>query len=304
MLYTSIMDMVINIRHLTKHFGSFKALDDLNLTVNKGEVLGFLGPNGAGKSTAIRVMLGLLRVDRGTVSLLGGDPWKESAQLHKRLAYVPGDVSLWPDLSGGEAIDLLGRLHGGLDEARRTELLEKFELDPKKKGRTYSKGNRQKVALIAALCSDVELLILDEPTSGLDPLMEAVFQAEILKEKEKGKSILLSSHIMSEVEALADRISIIRDGTVLQTGTLEEMRRRTRTNIKATLVRLPETILTQEGVHDATLKENRLICSVDTDKLNQFMSVLAGFGIEALVSEPPSLEELFLSHYSSTATEA
>ena len=293
------MDMVIDIQHLTKHFGSFKALDDLTLTVNKGEVLGFLGPNGAGKSTAIRVMLGLLRIDHGTVSLLGGDPWKESAKLHKRLAYVPGDVSLWPDLSGGEAIDLLGRLHGGLDESRRKELLEKFELDPTKKGRTYSKGNRQKVALIAALCSDVELLILDEPTSGLDPLMEAVFQAEILKEKEKGKSILLSSHIMSEVEALADRISIIRDGKILQTGTLEEMRRRTRTNIKATLAQPQKEILELDGVHDATLHDNRLVCSVDTDKLRQFMSILAGYGIEALVSEPPSLEELFLSHYAS-----
>ena len=294
------MDMVIDIRDLTKHFGSFKALNTLNLTVTRGEVLGFLGPNGAGKSTAIRVILGLLRADHGTVALLGGDPWKDSARLHKRLAYVPGDVSLWPDLSGGEAIDLLGKLHGGLDETRRKELLEKFELDPKKKGRTYSKGNRQKVAIIAALCSDVELLILDEPTSGLDPLMEAVFQSEILKEKAKGRSILLSSHIMSEVEALADRISIIRDGTVLQTGTLEEMRRRTRTTIKATLKSPKKDILSLRGVHDASLKDNRLICSVDTSELNGFMTHLASYGIEALVSEPPSLEELFLSHYTSS----
>jgi len=294
------MDMVIDIRDLTKHFGSFKALNTLNLTVTRGEVLGFLGPNGAGKSTAIRVILGLLRADHGTVALLGGDPWKDSARLHKRLAYVPGDVSLWPDLSGGEAIDLLGKLHGGLDETRRKELLEKFELDPKKKGRTYSKGNRQKVAIIAALCSDVELLILDEPTSGLDPLMEAVFQSEILKEKAKGRSILLSSHIMSEVEALADRISIIREGTVLQTGTLEEMRQRTRTTIKATLKSPKKDILSLRGVHDASLKDNRLICSVDTSELNGFMTHLASYGIEALVSEPPSLEELFLSHYTSS----
>jgi ABC-2 type transport system ATP-binding protein len=297
------MDMVIDVRHLTKHFGSFKALSDLNLSVKQGEVLGFLGPNGAGKSTTIRVLLGLLRADQGDVTLLGGDPWKDVSALHKRLAYVPGDVSLWPSLSGGEAIDLLGSLHGGLDEVRRKELIRRFELDPTKKSRTYSKGNRQKVAVIAALCSDVELFILDEPTSGLDPLMEAVFQEEILKEKEKGRSILLSSHIMSEVEALADRISIIRDGHILQTGTLEEMRRQTRTNIKATLHRTPENIDKQPGVHYVKLKGSHLVCSVETDKLGHFMSVLSGYGIEALVSEPPSLEELFLSHYANSKSE-
>jgi len=291
------MDMVIDVRHLTKSFGDSKALDGLTLSVRKGEVLGFLGPNGAGKSTTIRVLLGLLRADGGSVKLFGEDPWKHVTSLHKRLAYVPGDVSLWPSLSGGEAIDLLGALHGGLDEERRKELLQKFELDPTKKSRTYSKGNRQKVAVIAALCSNSELLILDEPTSGLDPLMEAIFQEEILKEKKRGRTILLSSHIMSEVEALADRISIIRSGRIVQTGTLEEMRSQTRINVKAALQRTPKGIASQPGVHGVKLEGKRLVCRVDADALQRFMSTLAGYGIESLVCEPPSLEELFLSHY-------
>ena len=192
-------DAVIDIAGLVKRFGSFRALDGLDLTVAKGEVHGFLGPNGAGKSTTIRVLLGLLRSDGGEARLLGGDPWREAAELHRRLAYVPGDVNLWPNLTGGEVIDLLGRLRGSIDQARRAELIEAFELDPTKKGRAYSKGNRQKVALVAALSSDVELLILDEPTSGLDPLMEAVFQRYVEDFRGRGHSVLLSSHILAEV---------------------------------------------------------------------------------------------------------
>lgn len=296
-LMTTIMSTVIDIQGLTKRFGAVTALNDLSLHVKKGETLGFLGPNGAGKSTTIRVLLGLLRADHGTIKLLGGDPWRDVASLHKRLAYVPGDVSLWPNLSGGEAIDLLGDLRGGLNEAYRKELLEKFQLDPTKKGRTYSKGNRQKVAIIAALCSDVELFILDEPTSGLDPLMEAVFQAEILKLKAKGRTILLSSHIMSEVEALADRVSIIRDGQILQTATLTELRQQTRTNIRAVVSHIPTQLRDQPGVHNLEVKGQQITCSVDTERLGAVMNVFAAGNIVTLVSEPPSLEELFLSHY-------
>ncbi|WP_081438969.1 ABC transporter ATP-binding protein [Pseudofrankia asymbiotica] len=230
----------IRIEGLVKRFGSFTALDGLDLTVARGEVHGFLGPNGAGKSTTIRVLLGLLRANAGTVQLLGGDPWRDVVPLHRRLAYVPGDVVLWPALTGGEAIDLLGNLRGGLDETRRARLIERFELDPTKRGRQYSKGNRQKVAIVAALASDVELLILDEPTSGLDPLMEAVFQEEIAKEKEAGRTVLLSSHILSEVEALADRVSIVRQGRIVRTGTLRDLRGQTRVKITVTLARPPE----------------------------------------------------------------
>ena len=189
-----------------------RALDGLDLTVRPGEVHGFLGPNGAGKSTTIRVLLGLLRKDAGEVRLFGGDPWRDAAALHRRLAYVPGDVNLWPNLTGGEVIDLLGRLRGGLDEARVAELVERFELDPTKKGRSYSKGNRQKVALVAALAADVELLVLDEPTSGLDPIMESVFQTYVDEFRDRGHTVLLSSHILAEVERLCDRVSIIRAG--------------------------------------------------------------------------------------------
>src|SRR5947207_13274691 len=218
------MTHAIAVAGLVKTFGSTRALDGLDLTVRTGEVHGFLGPNGAGKTTTIRVLLGLVRADAGTAGLLGGDPWRDTAALHRRLAYVPGDVTLWPNLSGGEVIDLLGRLRGGLDRKRRADLLERFELDPTKKGRTYSKGNRQKVALVAALASDVELLLLDEPTSGLDPLMEAAFRACIDEERERGRTVLLSSHILAEVEALCDRVSIIRLARTVETGTLSELR--------------------------------------------------------------------------------
>jgi len=244
------MDNAISVAGLHKSFGHVKALDGLSLTVQSGEVLGFLGPNGSGKSTTIRVLLGLLHADAGEVRLLGGDPWRDIAELHRRLAYVPGDVNLWPNLSGGEVIDLLGRLRGGLDERRRAELLDRFDLDPTKKGRQYSKGNRQKVAIVAALASDVDLLILDEPTSGLDPLMEATFQTAIREERDRGRTVLLSSHILAEVEALCDRVCIIRDGRDVETGTLGDLRHLTRTSILAELAEPPTGFADSATIHD------------------------------------------------------
>ena len=240
-------DLVIRIEHLVKTFGATRALDDLDLDVAAGEVHGFLGPNGAGKSTTIRVLLGMLRKDSGDVRLFGGDPWRDAADLHRRLAYVPGDVVLWPQLSGGEVIDLLGRLRGGIDRTRRDELVERFELDPTKRGRSYSKGNRQKVALVAALASDVELLVLDEPTSGLDPLMEAVFQEQVEAFRQRGRTVLLSSHVLAEVERLCDRVSIIRAGRRVETGTLAELRHLTRTSISAELAREPDGLQRRSG---------------------------------------------------------
>src|SRR5919206_885896 len=249
----------ISISGLVKTFGPTRALDGLDLSVRTGEVHGFLGPNGAGKSTTIRILLGLLRADSGTAELLGGDPWRDAVTLHRRLAYVPGDVTLWPNLSGGEVIDLLGRLRGGLNKARRADLLERFDLDPKKKGRAYSKGNRQKVGLVAALASDVELLILDEPTSGLDPLMEEVFRDVVEEDaKQQGRTVLLSSHILSEVEALCDRVSIIRQGRTVETGTLEELRHLTRTSISAELASSPDGLAALPGVHHVQVDGTRV----------------------------------------------
>ncbi len=291
------MTSAISVSGLVKTFGPTRALDDLNLDVQTGEVHGFLGPNGAGKSTTIRILLGLLRADSGTARLLGGDPWKDTAALHRRLAYVPGDVNLWPNLTGGEVIDLLGRLRGGLNKARRAELLERFELDPRKKGRTYSKGNRQKVALVAALSSDVELLILDEPTSGLDPLMEAVFQDCINDERERGRTVLLSSHILAEVEALCDRVSIIRNGHIVETGTLADLRHLTRTSISAELAGPPNGLTSMAGVHDLVAEGNRVKFEVDSDKLDPVLKQLVASGVRTLTSQPPTLEELFLRHY-------
>jgi ABC-2 type transport system ATP-binding protein len=291
------MTSAISVSGLVKTFGPTRALDDLNLDVQTGEVHGFLGPNGAGKSTAIRILLGLLRADSGTARLLGGDPWKDTAALHRRLAYVPGDVNLWPNLTGGEVIDLLGRLRGGLNKTRRAELLERFELDPRKKGRTYSKGNRQKVALVAALSSDVELLILDEPTSGLDPLMEAVFQDCINDERARGRTVLLSSHILAEVEALCDRVSIIRNGHIVETGTLADLRHLTRTSISAELAAPPNGLASMAGVHDLVADGNRVRFEVDSDQLDPVLKQLVSTGVRALTSQPPTLEELFLRHY-------
>jgi ABC-2 type transport system ATP-binding protein len=292
------MTDAIDAEGLIKRFGPTVALDGLDLRVRTGEVHGFLGPNGAGKTTAIRILLGLMRPDGGTATLLGGDPWRDATALHRRLAYVPGDVTLWPALSGGEVIDLLGRLRGGLDRKRRDDLLERFQLDPRKKGRTYSKGNRQKVALVAALASDVELLILDEPTSGLDPLMEEQFREVIRDEKRRGdRTVLLSSHILAEVEALCDRITIIREGRAVETGTLADMRHLTRTNIQAELLGPPDGLATLAGVHDLRTEGDKVVFDVDTDALDRALRTLVQVGVRTLVSQPPTLEELFLRQY-------
>ena len=301
------MSDAITISGLVKIFGHTRALDGLDLTVATGEVHGFLGPNGAGKSTTLRILLGLLRSNGGSVQLLGGDPRRDATALHRRLAYVPGDVTLWPNLSGGEVIDLLGRLRGGLDERRRADLIERFELDPTKKGRTYSKGNRQKVALIAALASDVELLLLDEPTSGLDPLMESTFRDCIQSERKNGRTVLLSSHILDEVEQLCDRVSIIRAGRTVDTGTLTDLRHLTRTTIDAELTRAPEGLDGLAGVHGLTVEGTgpfRVHLELDPPALDQVLQHLSGSGVRALTSRPPTLEELFLRHYQPDAAQS
>jgi ABC-2 type transport system ATP-binding protein len=291
------MSPAISVSGLTKTFGHVRALDELELEVATGEVHGFLGPNGAGKSTTIRVLLGLLRADSGEATLLGGDPWRDAVPLHRRLAYVPGDVNLWPNLSGGEVIDLLGRLRGGLDRARRDLLLQRFELDPTKKGRTYSKGNRQKVALVAALASDAELLILDEPTSGLDPLMEAIFQDTIREITDGGRTVLLSSHVLAQVEALCDRVTIIRAGHTVERGTLAELRHLTRTAISVETERPVTGLEDLPGVHNVVVDGVRGKFDVDTAQLDGALKHLSEFGIRTLTSQPPTLEELFLRHY-------
>ncbi len=288
---------VISVSALVKTFGSTRALDGLDLTVERGEVYGFLGPNGAGKTTTIRVLLGLLQADGGEVVLLGGDPWRDAVSLHRRLAYVPGEVSLWPNLTGGEIIDLFGRLRGDLDRRRRDELLHRFELDPTKRARTYSKGNRQKVALVAALASRAELLLLDEPTSGLDPLMEAVFQECVREVKAEGRTVLLSSHILAEVEALCDRLSIIRRGRAAESGTLEDLRHLTRTSITAETSRPPDGLGDIPGVHGLQVDGTRVRFEVERDHLDAAVRRLADLGVLSLVSHQPTLEELFLRHY-------
>ncbi len=287
----------MEIRALVKTFGTTRALDGLDLSVAPGEIHGYLGPNGAGKSTTIRVLLGLLRADSGEVRLLGGDPWREAAELHRRLAYVPGEVNLWPNLTGGEVIDLLARLRGGLDRRRRDELIERFELDPTKKGRTYSKGNRQKVALVAALAADVDLLLLDEPTSGLDPIMEAVFSEYVDGFRDGGGSVLLSSHILAEVEKLCDRVTIIRAGRVVESGTLAELRHLTRTSVTAELSAPAPELAGLAGVHDLEEQGSRVAFDVDTAQLDAALRVLTAVGVRTLTSQPPTLEEMFLRHY-------
>jgi ABC-2 type transport system ATP-binding protein len=287
----------IAIAGLRKSFGATVALDGLNLSVATGEVHGFLGPNGSGKTTTIRILLGLLRPSGGTARLLGGDPWRDATTLHRRLAYVPGDVMLWPNFTGGEVIDLLGRLRGSIDTARRDGLIERFELDPRKKARAYSKGNRQKVALISALASDVELLLLDEPTAGLDPLMEAAFRACVEEERQRGRTVLLSSHILSEVEALCDRVTIIRLGRAVESGTLAELRRLTRTSISAELAGPPGALDQLPGVHNLDVEGSRVRCEVDTEQLDGLLRQLTAAGVRSLTSQPPTLEQLFLRHY-------
>jgi ABC-2 type transport system ATP-binding protein len=291
------MNETIRIEALVKNFGRTRALDGLDLRVETGEVHGFLGPNGAGKTTTLRVLLGLLKANGGTARLLGGDPWRDATELHRRLAYVPGDVTLWPNLSGGEVIDLLGRLRGGLDAKRRAELLERFDLDPRKKGRAYSKGNRQKVALVAALASDVELLLLDEPTSGLDPLMEDVFRQVIREERYQGRTVLLSSHILAEVEALCDRVTIIREGRAVESGTLAELRHLTGVSIKAELAAPADGLARVPGVHDLQAQNGQVRFHVDPGALDAALRELTSAGVRSLVSQPPTLEELFLRHY-------
>ncbi|WP_019852930.1 ABC transporter ATP-binding protein [Actinopolyspora mortivallis] len=287
----------IAVSGLTKNFGTTRALDGLDLTVRSGEVHGFLGPNGAGKTTTIRILLGLLRADGGRTRLLDGHPWHDATELHRRVAYVPGDVTLWPGLSGGEVIDLLGRLRGGIDPARKEELLEKFALDPRKKARSYSKGNRQKVGLIAALASEAELLVLDEPTSGLDPLMEETFRECVRRQQREGRTVLLSSHVLSEVEALCDRVTIVREGSTIESGSLSELRHLTRVSVSAELARVPTGLDELPGVHDLELDGTELRCEVDTPALDGLLRRLTEAGVRGLTSQPPSLEELFLRHY-------
>lgn len=289
--------LAVSISGLTKTFGAVRALDGLNMEIRQGEVHGFLGPNGAGKSTTIRILLGLLRADGGEARLLGGDPWHDAIELHRRLAYVPEEVTLWPNLSGGEVIDLLGRLRKGIDKKRKNELIERFDLDPRKKGRTYSKGNRQKVALIAALSSNVEFLILDEPTTGLDPLMEAVFRECILEEKAQGRTVMLSSHILAEVEALCDRVTIIRKGQAVESGTLAQLRHLSMTTISAELSKPVSGLETMPGINDLVIEGTKVRFDADPDAIDPVMRVLSDAGIRSLISQPPTLEELFMRHY-------
>ncbi|MFF7940761.1 ATP-binding cassette domain-containing protein [Nocardia gamkensis] len=291
------MSDIIEVRGLRKTFGHVTALDGLDLTVTEGEIHGFLGPNGAGKSTTIRVLLGILRATGGQARLFGRDPWADAVALHRELAYVPGDVTLWPSLSGGETIDLLSRMRGGLDETRRDELIERFDLDPRKKARTYSKGNRQKVALVAALASGARLLLLDEPTSGLDPLMEQVFRECVHEARERGATVLLSSHILSEVEVLCDRVTIIRAGRTVESGSLSDLRHLSRTSITAELIGDAGDLSRIPGVEDIELDDHTLRCQVDNEHLGELIRVLGDAGVRSLTSTPPTLEELFLRHY-------
>lgn len=288
---------IINIDNLTKTFGKFTALDGVNLQVNRGEIYGFIGPNGAGKTTTIRVLLGLLRATSGSAQIFARDVWKDAVEIHRNLAYVPGDVNLWPNLTGGEVIDLFIKLRGSTNKSRREELIKAFDLDPSKKCRTYSKGNRQKVALIAAFASEADLYILDEPTSGLDPLMENIFQDYILEAKERGKSVLLSSHILSEVEKLCDKISIIRQGKIIESGSLEDLRHLTRNRMTIQTKRPIENLQAIDGIHDIEIKDNLIHFQVDSEELDSVIKSISPYGILKLESAPPTLEDLFMRHY-------
>ncbi|WP_172196529.1 ABC transporter ATP-binding protein [Saccharibacillus qingshengii] len=291
------MGAILTVRDLSKQFGHFSALKKVNLEVEPGEVVGFIGPNGAGKSTTIRILLGMLQATSGDARIFGRDVWSDAVEIHKRLAYVPGDVNLWPNLTGGEIIDLFMRLQGSGDRAQRDRLIARFELDPGKKSRTYSKGNRQKIALVSAFATDAELFILDEPTSGLDPLMERVFQECVEEVKAQGKSVLLSSHILSEVERLCDRVAIIREGEIIESGTLNELRHLTRILLRSETVSPPEQLETFPGVHDLERSGSRAVFQVDSDQLGAVMNYLAGLGILKLESTPPTLEDLFMRRY-------
>jgi len=291
---------ILEITNLTKRFGSFTALNKVNLKVEKGEVYGFIGPNGSGKSTTIRVLLGILKATEGNAAIFGMDVWKSAVEIHKRIAYVPGDVNLWPNLTGGEVIDLFVKLRGTDNKSRRAELIKKFDLDPTKKCRTYSKGNRQKVALIAAFSSDADLYILDEPTSGLDPLMERVFQECVLEAKREGKSVLLSSHILSEVERLCDKVAIIREGKIIETGTLTELQHLTRTILHVETKEPMNSLSDVKGVHAIEVKDLTYTLHVDSEKLDDVMKFISQYGIVKLESAPPTLEDLFMRHYEGT----
>jgi ABC-type multidrug transport system ATPase subunit len=293
----SSSEMAVEVEGLQKRFGRVAALRGLDLQVPVGQVTGFLGPNGSGKTTTIRILLGLLRADAGRVTVLGGDPWVDAVRLHRSIAYVPGDVTLWPNLTGGEAIDILCRLSGPLDPRRKTVMLERFDLDPTKKARTYSKGNRQKVALVAALASRAQLLLLDEPTSGLDPIMEAAFTESIREVKAEGRSVLLSSHIFAEVERLADRVAIIREGVTVEAGTMAGLRHLTRTQVRAVFEGGVAGLTAVPGVHDLATSDGHVTFAVDDDELPSVLAAVARLKPRSLVANPPSLEELFLRHY-------
>lgn len=292
-----MVEKVINLKGLQKKFGKFQALKDVTFSVNAGEVVGFIGPNGAGKSTTIRTLLGIIKRDDGHAEIFGKDVWKDSIEIHKRISYVPGDVSLWGSLTGGEIIDLFIKLHGGGDKQKRDYLIKRFELDPKKKAKGYSKGNRQKVGLIAALSVDSDLYIFDEPTSGLDPLMEAIFQEEVEKIKEAGKAILLSSHILSEVERLADKVVIIRQGEIVETGTLDELRYLTRNTVALATERNVAEMANVKGVYDFKQTDNEATFSVDNQYLNDILLEATKLGVKKFESVPPTLEGLFMRHY-------
>ncbi|MPQ37640.1 ATP-binding cassette domain-containing protein [Lactobacillus plantarum] len=291
------MAKIVEVKRLQKKFGKFQALKDVTFDINEGEVLGYVGPNGAGKSTTIRALLGIIKASGGSAKIFGKDVWNDSIEIHKNIAYVPGDVYLWPNLSGGEIIDMFLHMHGSFDAARRDELIKKFEFDPKKKARSYSKGNRQKVALIAALASNAELYIFDEPTSGLDPLMEAVFQNELMRIKAEGKAILLSSHILSEVERLCDKIAIIAAGEIVEYGSLEEMRHLTRYEFKVETKKPAVGLERLNAVHNLKFDSNKATFQADSDKVQEILAVLTEYDVVKIDSNPQTLEELFMHHY-------
>ena len=291
------MDKLVEVKGLQKNFGQFQALKDVSFEVNAGEVLGYIGPNGAGKSTTIRILLGIIRTTQGKVQIFGKDVWQDSIEIHKKIAYVPGDVYLWPNLSGGETIDLFLKLHGSINQEKRDQLIKKFDLNPKKKVRSYSKGNRQKIALIAALATEAELYIFDEPTSGLDPLMEAFFQEEVKGLKAAGKAIILSSHILSEVEKLADRVAVIRKGEIVETGTLDDLRHLTRYQYKVETEQEAVGLKELSSVHDLQIKENEATFQADSDAIDEILKTLLLYGVKKLEATPPTLEDLFMRHY-------
>src|SRR5699024_1089341 len=286
------MEEIVNVQGLQKTFGKFQALSDVTFTVKPGEVVGFIGPNGAGKSTTIRILLGIIKRDAGMAKIFGKDVWSESLDIHKRISYVPGDVALWGGLTGGEIIDLFMKLHGGGNKKKRDDLIQRFELDPKKKAKGYSKGNRQKVGLIAALSVDSDLYIFDEPTSGLDPLMEHIFQEEVEEIKKAGKSVLLSSHILSEVERLADRVVIIRQGEIVESGTLDELRRLTRSTMTIATQSDVSIMADVDGVCDFEQKDDEATFSADHQHLNDILSAASKLGVKKFESTPPTLEDL------------